>query len=161
MTLLAGDGLAGQSARPETAQVETPVLCCGVLLLPRGFCCLVAFVASWLLARGLSVLLTYFQLCDHRWEELEWPALEAVQELHRLSESHPENQRIIGRNKLVLEGVVHVLQNGSPKSKLWCCAVLVNLAYRSEENTAKIGADFETSCFVCVASHPSGALLRC
>ena len=78
----------------------------------------------------------------NRWEELEWPALEAVQELHRLSESHPENQRIIGRNKLVLEGVVHVLQNGSPKSKLWCCAVLVNLAYRSEENTAKIGAAF-------------------
>jgi len=63
-----------------------------------------------------------------------------VQELHKLSESHPENQRIIGRNKLVLEGVVHVLQNGGAKSKLWCCAVLVNLAYRSEENTAKIGS---------------------
>jgi len=41
---------------------------------------------------------------------------------------------------MVLEGVVHVLQNGGAKSKLWCCAVLVNLAYRSEENTAKIGA---------------------
>ena len=74
-----------------------------------------------------------------RWEELDQTALEAVQELHKLSESHPENQRIIGRNRLVLEGVVHVLQNGSAKSKLWCCAVLVNLAYRSEENTAKIG----------------------
>jgi hypothetical protein len=74
-----------------------------------------------------------------RWEELDQSALEAVQELHKLSESHPENQRIIGRNRLVLEGVVHVLQNGSAKSKLWCCAVLVNLAYRSEENTAKIG----------------------
>lgn len=96
---------------------------------------------------------------QHRWEEIEWPALEAVQELHRLSESHPENQRIIGRNKLVLEGVVHVLQNGSPKSKLWCCAVLVNLAYRSEENTAKIGAHFGPSYFVCVASHPSSAPL--
>ena len=74
-----------------------------------------------------------------RWEELDQSALEAVQELHKLSESHPENQRIIGRNRHVLEGVVHVLQNGSAKSKLWCCAVLVNLAYRSEENTAKIG----------------------
>ena len=63
-----------------------------------------------------------------------------MQELHKLSDSHPENQRIIGRNRLVLEGVVHVLQNGNPKSKLWCCAVLVNLAYRSEENTAKIGS---------------------
>ena len=63
-----------------------------------------------------------------------------MQELHKLSESHPENQRIIGRNRMVLEGVVHVLQNGGAKSKLWCCAVLVNLAYRSEENTAKIGA---------------------
>ena len=78
-----------------------------------------------------------------RWDEYdehEFPALEAVQELHKLSESHPENQRIIGRNRMVLEGVVHVLQNGGAKSKLWCCAVLVNLAYRSEENTAKIGA---------------------
>ena len=79
-----------------------------------------------------------------RWDEFEWPALEAVQELHKLSESHPENQRIIGRNKLVLEGVVHVLKNGGAKSKLWCCAVLVNLAYRSEENTAKIGAAYVT-----------------
>lgn len=70
---------------------------------------------------------------------MEWEALEVVQELHKLSDSHPENQRIIGRNRKVLEGVVHVLQNGGAKSKLWCCAVLVNLAYRSEENTAKIG----------------------
>jgi hypothetical protein len=77
-----------------------------------------------------------------RWEEVELSSLEAVQELHKLSESHPENQRIIGRNRLVLEGVVHVLQNGGAKSKLWCCAVLVNLAYRSEENTAKIGGFF-------------------
>lgn len=50
---------------------------------------------------------------------------------------------------MVLEGVVHVLQNGSAKSKLWCCAVLVNLAYRSEENTAKIGAVILLFCLQC------------
>ena len=91
-----------------------------------------------------------------RWDELEWPALEAVQELHKLSDSHPENQRIIGRNKLVLEGVVHVLQHGGAKSKLWCCAVLVNLAYRSEENTAKIGKSPD-----CIFAAMCGVLIWC
>ncbi|EKX44303.1 hypothetical protein GUITHDRAFT_139848 [Guillardia theta CCMP2712] len=66
--------------------------------------------------------------------------ISVLKNLHGLSEQFPELQLEIGSNEKILRALVHFLNFGSAEAKLWSCAVLVNLAYRSEVNKINIGS---------------------